>query len=142
MLTLLKEVRYPDDYRDLTVKDLDNLASQLAKQIWDFLDERGGMSNGYSTYVKGDLDSGRRLKWFTPEYNSMTGWEAVRAANALSFDLRAFVKEQYGSEFFNWFNVEIRTDHIEHGCNTTRVFITPKHAPDVRSFWRPKEQDD
>lgn len=98
----------------------DELINSVRAAIKTFLISNGGMDNGYSTWVEGDVTgdtSGGCLKWSTPVIDKLTGETVRKMGRELykKIDNIVFNKYQFGG------TIRFTKEHIEYGCCRTTI---------------------
>jgi len=85
--------------------------------IAKFLEENGGMPNGYDTWVSGQVSMlDHRLSWYTPEAGRDLPVNLFdRKALHLARSIRAQLKDS------GYDQVLFEKKHIEHGCFDVRI---------------------
>ena len=109
--------------RSILTSAAESTIERVAVVVCDFLKKNGGLSNGYATWVQGNVEISRCeiLKWCTPKKSDLTGNEVQQLGLELALKIQKILKEE-GIE-----RVSIRPRSSEHGCHTIRV---------VTSDWR------
>lgn len=84
-----------------------------------FLLERGGLGNGYNTYVKGCVQVGSHLslEWSTPTRDDLTGRQVRKLGTELYSSIVSVMRK------FGVSRCEFRAECEEHGCYRITVHV-------------------
>jgi hypothetical protein len=100
---------------------VEEIVNSINKTIVKFFSSHNGYSNGYSTFVEGEVcdTNGCALKWATPTMGDLTINEVRAIGIKLHSDIRNFVPKS----FFDEHTITITSKHVEDGCYSTYINI-------------------
>jgi len=100
---------------------VEEISKSINKIIVKFLSDNGGYSNGYSTFVEGEVSdtNGCELKWATPPMGCLTINEVRSVGIRLHSEIRLIIPKS----FFDQHKITITSKHVEDGCFSTYINI-------------------
>jgi len=112
------------------LKLADNLTISCSMYVSDFLLKNGGLHNGYSTTVDGEIIDkyNHYVRWVTPTFINLTGKE-VACLSAELCDKLLILKIKSGLE--NCI-INLTNTHIENGCYVNNVEVTISTSREVK----------
>ena len=99
---------------------MEKVLQELSNIVSEFLEEEGGLSNGYLTYAKGSVGKSyiQPIKWSTPIKDELTVKEIKRKGYELNNRVIKCLKS-YSME-----ECKIEKKHLEYGCFDTIVTLS------------------
>jgi hypothetical protein len=100
---------------------VEEIVNSINKTIVKFFSSHNGYSNGYSTFVEGEVSdtNGCDLKWATPTMGDLTINEVRSIGIRLHSEIRLIVPKS----FFDQHKIIITSKHVEDGCFSTYINI-------------------
>lgn len=100
-------------------EDFEKALEELREVVNAFLMKQGGLSNGYSTFMEGEVRERcySDIKWCTPKQEDLTGVQVKKLGYTCYNSLRK-VAEKHGLSL-----VRITHRHVSDGCFETFVEI-------------------